>query len=439
MLASLKLEPSLNVPQARFIAMERKFKAFVAGFGSGKTFVGCAGLCKHFWEFPGVNAGYFAPTYGHIRDIFYPTIEEVVEPWGLNVKIAVSNKEAHIYEGKRYRGTIICRTMDKPGDIVGFKIGHALIDELDIMKVPKAQVAWTKIIARMRYKVDGLRNGIDVTTTPEGFKFVYKQFVKDLRDQPESRQWYGLVQASTYDNAANLPADYIPSLRQSYSAQLIDAYLDGKFVNLASGSVYPEFSRTQNYTDAHMQPGEPLHIGMDFNVLNMTAIICVVRDGLPLVVGELTKVRDTPAMCKLLKERFPDRVLTIYPDASGQNTSTKNANESDHTLLRQAGFIVTVNGRNPSVRDRINAMNGMLLNAEGQRRMMINTDLCPALTECLEQQCYDTNSEPDKGSGFDHANDALGYFITMRYPIMHKKIVQAAPIPTTHHFNKARR
>jgi hypothetical protein len=68
--------------------------------------------------------------------------------------------------------------MEKPGSIVGFKIGNAMVDELDVMVAAKAQQAWRKIIARMRYKVDGLRNGIDVTTTPEGFKFVYQQFVK---------------------------------------------------------------------------------------------------------------------------------------------------------------------------------------------------------------------------------------------------------------------
>ncbi|MEA1186269.1 hypothetical protein U9C94_22760, partial [Escherichia coli] len=42
--------------------------------------------------------------------------------------------------------------------------------------------SWRKIIARMRYKIGGLRNGIDVTTTPEGFKFVYEQFVKAVRE-----------------------------------------------------------------------------------------------------------------------------------------------------------------------------------------------------------------------------------------------------------------
>lgn len=235
------ISPTLNIPQARFLAMQHKFKAYVAGFGSGKTWVGCGGICKGMWEHPKINQGYFAPTYPQIRDIFYPTIEEVAFDWGLSVIINEGNKEVHFYEGRRYRGTTICRSMEKPGSIVGFKIGNAMVDELDVMAAAKAQQAWRKIIARMRYKVDGLRNGIDVTTTPEGFKFVYQQFVKAVREKPELSALYGLIQASTFDNAKNLPPDYISSLLSSYPDELIQAYLRGKFTNLNSGTIYHTF------------------------------------------------------------------------------------------------------------------------------------------------------------------------------------------------------
>ena len=88
--------------------------------------------------------------------------------------------------------------MEKPQTIVGFKIGNALIDELDVMPAKKAQLAWRKIIARMRYNVAGLRNGIDVTTTPEGFKFVYQQFAKAVR--PTSPCKYRRSRPTSYRN-----------------------------------------------------------------------------------------------------------------------------------------------------------------------------------------------------------------------------------------------
>lgn len=413
------INPILNIPQSQFLQLPHKFRAYVAGFGSGKTWVGCTGICAHFWRWPGINQGYFAPTYPQIRDIFYPTMEEVAETMGLRVEINESNKELHFYEGRRYRGTTICRSMEKPHTIVGFKVGNALIDELDVMKADKATLAWRKIIARMRYNEPGLRNGIDVTTTPEGFKFVYYQFVKAVREKPALANMYGLIQASTYDNAKNLPDDYIESLRESYPPQLIEAYLNGQFVNLASGSVYPDFDRRLNHSSAVEAENEPLHVGLDFNVLNMTATINVIRDDLPITVGELTAVRDTPTMAKMLKERFKDKghSVTIYPDASGQNTSSKNAAESDLSILKSYGFTVRVNNSNPAVRDRVNAVNAMILNDKLERRWKINTDRCPVTTEALEQQAYDKNGEPDKKTGHDHPNDAQGYFLVNRWPI----------------------
>lgn len=420
----MTISPTLNIPQSQFLQLPHKFKAYVAGFGSGKTYVGCAGIAAHFWQHPKIDQGYFAPTYPQIRDIFYPTMEEVAFTMGLRTKLKSSDHEVDVYEGRKYRGTVICRSMEKPETIVGFKIGHALVDELDVMNVVKAQTAWRKIIARMRYNVPGLKNGIDVTTTPEGFKFVHQQFVKAVRDKPELAGLYGLIQASTYDNEANLPSDYISSLFASYPPQLIAAYLNGQFTNLTSGSVYPDFNRKLNNTGEVIKPGEALMVGMDFNVNNMTACINVIRDGLPLTLAERVKVRDTPAMAKILKEDFKDKghIVRIFPDASGQNTSSKNASESDLSILRQAGFIIEVDSVNPSVKDRVNAYNAMILNGEGRRRWLINTDLCPTTTEALEQQVWAPSGDPDKKSGHDHPNDANGYFIVKRYPIQSKQL-----------------
>lgn len=421
------ISPTLNVPQAQFLAMPHKFKAYVAGFGSGKTWVGCGGICKGMWEHPRINQGYFAPTYPQIRDIFYPTVEEVAFDWGLKVQINESNKEVHFYAGRQYRGTTICRSMEKPATIVGFKIGNALVDELDVMPALKAQQAWRKIIARMRYKVDGLRNGIDVTTTPEGYKFVYQQFVKAVRDKPELAALYGLVQASTFDNEANLPDDYIPSLLASYPPELIKAYLRGQFTNLTSGTIYHQFDRKLNNCPDEERPGEPLFIGMDFNVGKMAAIVHVKREGLPRAVRELVKVYDTPAMIKRIQEEFwryeggryvASRQIYIYPDASGDSRKSNCASLTDIAQLREAGFSVMVNAANPPVKDRINSMNAMFCNALGERRYLVNVQRCPVYTESLEQQVWDKNGEPDKKADNDHPNDGGGYFIVKDYPIV---------------------
>ena len=52
----------LNIPQANFLNLPHKYKAYAAGFGLGKTFVGCMGIYMHCWQWPGISQGYFAPT-----------------------------------------------------------------------------------------------------------------------------------------------------------------------------------------------------------------------------------------------------------------------------------------------------------------------------------------------------------------------------------------
>lgn len=406
---------SLNVPQAQFANMPHKFAAFVAGFGSGKTVVGCAKQLVHYGRYPRVNQGYFAPTYSLIRDIFYPTIEEVAHGLGFRVKARTGDKEVDIYRNGAYYGTTICRTMDNPANIIGFKIGRALVDELDVLKAEKAKQAWSKIIARLRWPDDlhDIANGIDVTTTPEGFRHTYNLF------KHEPTKSYGLVQASTYQNALNLPKGYIESLFETYPAHLVRAYILGLFVNLTSGSVYPNFDRFKNASFEVADDSEALHIGMDFNVGRMAAVVHVERGDDVHAVDEFYKLRDTPDMIREISERYPDRRINVYPDSSGKNTSSKSASESDIGLLDQAGFHTYYESQNPRVKDRIAAMNRQFGDAQHAPGYYVNTSWCPNYTQCLEQQAYnEITGAPEKSNDVDHLPDAGGYYIAFNRPII---------------------
>ena len=412
----------VNKPQGKFLALDHKFRGFVGGFGTGKTWVGCAGTNIHFLQHPKVAQGYFAPTYPHIRDIYFPTVEEVAFHFGLRVQIREANKEVHTFNGGRYIGTTICRSLDKPENIIGFKIGRGHLDEFDLLEPRKAKLAWRKVIARLRWQDDAVKNGADITTTPEGFKETHRLFVEEVSAKPELAKSYGLVQASTYDNEANLPDDYIQSLIDTYPKELIEAYLDGQFVNLTSGTIYRSFNRNTHNSTQTVIGDETLRIGMDFNVGKMAATVYVVRNIAPFegwhAVAEFKDLFDTPDMIKALNNRFPNNHKIIYPDASGGNRSTNNASESDLSLLRQAGFEVRVNTTNPAVKDRIMSVNKQF--QDGQ--LFVNVRECPTVAKCLEQQAYDDNGEPDKKSGFDHQNDATGYPIAFEFPIEHNRV-----------------
>jgi hypothetical protein len=255
-----------------------------------------------------------------------------------------------------------------------------------------------------------------------------------------------LFRAKTADNAANLPPDYIPNLKASYPSNQIAAYLDGEFVNLTSGSVYPEFDRLLNGSAETIRKDEPLHIGMDFNVGKMAAVVHVLRDGDPHAVDEIHGVLDTPAMIASIKARYEGHSILVYPDASGGSRKSNNASESDIALLRAARFAVLVNPSNPAVKDRVLAMNQMICSvAEDvtnplgmemrgdkpvRRRYRVNTDKCPVLVECLEKQAYDKNGEPDKSGDLDHPNDAAGYFVAYRFPVKSRGIQRIAVVGT---------
>lgn len=415
-------ELKLSNSQARFLNLPHKYRAYVGGFGSGKTFSGCLDLGIFAAKHRGVPQGYFAPTYPLIRDIFYMTMAEAWEILGLSagrtdftVDIKDSNKEVHLYIGKEHYGTIICRTMDKPANIVGFKIARALVDEIDVMPEDKAEQAWNKIIARLRYRVPGEVNGIGITTTPEGFKFAYKRFKKNRTES------YGMVQASTYENQEYLPDDYIQSLKESYPANLIEAYLNGEFVNLVGSTVYNQFDRKLNDSIEVDDGKSSLLISMDFNVTKMAAVVFKYKaiGGKKTLhaIDEFKDLYDTVDMIEHIKMKYPDRDVTVYPDASGKNRKTVGADISDIKLLKNAGFRVRAKDSNPRVKTRVNSVNAMLCNALGERKLFVNTYACPSLTECLEQQIYNDKGEPDKTAGVDHMNDAFGYIVAYEHGI----------------------
>ena len=423
MQVKLNLDFKANIPQAKFLNLPHKYKAFVAGYGTGKSLIGAVSSCSHYWNTPKVNQGYFAPTYPQIRDIYFPTIDEAAFWMGLRADIKEGNKEVHIYNGRFYKGTTICRSMERPATIIGFKIGHAHVDELDVMETVKAREAWRKIIARLRYNDSNVLNGADVTTTPEGFRETYRLFVENVINKPELKSSYGLIQASTYDNEKNLPDDYIQSMIDTYPSEMIDAYLRGQFVNLRAGTVYRSYNRVTHNSNETIQPKDILRIGMDFNVMKMAATIYVVRDNGWHAVAELKDLYDTPDMIRVIKERWGEHRIIVYPDATGKNREANNASLSDISLLQQAKFEVKHRGTNPAVKDRVMSTNKQF----EVGALWVNAKACPTVASNFEQQAYDANGEPDKKSGHDHQNDASTYPIVYEFPIA-KRILQRVQI-----------
>jgi len=397
----------LSEPQSRFMMSTAKSVAAVAGFGSGKTEVGMFRMIATMKDYPGYNMLYLAPTIPLIKDIWYPKIESYLTEQGIPFKINRSENTIHIHG----YGSVFCRSMEHPHRIIGFEVLDAFIDELDVLPEEKALEAWRKAKARCRQKAPK-KNQMYVTTTPEGFKATYELFKKNPIPGSE------LIQMSTYSNAHNLPDDYIDELRANYPAQLIEAYINGEFVNLVAMPVWNEYDREENSSNELIQSTDNLMVGMDFNVGRGCAIIYVHRGDNLHAVDEVFNSYDTPDTIRVLKERYPLHSITVYPDASGSSRKSVNATISDIATLRQAGFKVKANKKNPNIKDRVMATNKMLCNGLGERTLFVNIDKCPNFSDALEQQVYDQNGLPEKGHGkFDDMTDAGTYPIAFLYPI----------------------
>ena len=404
--------------QARFIMSSAPSVAAIAGFGSGKTHGNWIKIFKWLNDYPGVPMGYFAPTYALIRDIFIPEVEEFCQAHGIKSRFSKSESKLYV----QGYAPVYCRSMMNPETIVGFKIGHAAVDEIDILSMTKAWEAWRKIKARCRIKLypigmkkkreNEVHNQMALSSTPEGYKFAFQAFKKNPLRYSE------LYQMSTYDNEYNLSANYIEELKQNYPKQLIEAYINGVFTNLTSGRVWIGYDRILNRSNEEWDGREPVILGMDFNVSRGCVVIYVKRTTGFHAVDEIYNTADTPASVKIIDDRYADVPISVIPDATGKNRKSVNATISDITLLKQANYRVIKNESNPNVKDRVMATNALFCNGLGERRLYVNDDLCPRLADALEQQVYDNNGQPEKGEGKqDDITDAASYPIAKLFPI----------------------
>lgn len=409
---------TVTEPQERFLLSEAKHPAFIAGFGSGKSeIMSCAAMGDAAHSATAL-IGLYAPTYDLVRLITAPRICAKLSEQGIPHKW--NKSESVVYTSWPRFGDFLMRTMDNPERIVGYETYRAHVDEIDTLKTDKANDAWNKIVARNRQRPEGIKrpfNRVSAYSTPEGFKFVYNKWVKD------PAEGYELFQAPTYSNPY-LPDDYVDNLRATYPGELIEAYIEGRFVNLTSGSVYRSYDRETQRSTETLQPKEAIMLGMDFNVGNMSACAFVLRGLNWHCVDELKGGADTPSMIATMKDRYAGHHITVYPDASGKNASSKGASLSDIGLLRKAGYAIRAKASNPRVKDRVLAVN---MGFESGR-VFVNPDTCPETSRCLEQQPYDKNGEPDKTTGLDHQNDAFGYPIAYAMPVV-KPTMTAAPLP----------
>ena len=374
-----------------------------AGYGAGKT----RSLASKAVALAIANQGFIGivmePTGPLIRDIWQNDFDDFLEAYDIPYSFRASPLAEYVLHLPGGDTKILCRSFENWTRCIGINAAWCLADEIDTVPPSIANKAFPKILGRLRA---GNVRQFAAASTPEGFRWMWNTFgTEEAKQRPDRR----LIKMRTVDNP-HLPQDFIERLKANYDPSLLQAYLNGEFTNLTTGQVYDRFDRAKHViTDIPNVEDEPLRIGVDFNISNMSAVIAVRLGNQLLLIDEVSGAHDTDALAQEIRRRFPDRRIYAYPDASGGNRSP-NASQTDIQIRESYGFTNHSPRSNPPVRDRVAAVQALLENGKGEVRLQVAAN-CKRTIECLELQSYTEKGDPDKDAGYDHMNDGLGYLV----------------------------
>jgi hypothetical protein len=286
--------------------------------------------------------------------------------------------------------------------------------------------AWDEVVRPMLSTAQGHALFIG---TGKGYNHFYDGWLAGQPDgDPETKSWL----YTTLDGG-NVPPHEIERAKRELDPRTYRQEYEATFESFG-GRVYYSFDRKASVKSCPYDPNKDLHVGMDFNVNPMTAVLFQVQPN-----GEIWQIHEiqipssnTFEMCQELKRRYARqyqpqgqqlRHIHIYPDPAGAQRRTSAQGETDISILRKEGFTVLAMSSHPLVRDRINVVNALFENAAGERRLFVDAS-CKKSIEAFERLSFkEGTSDPDKTQTFlsdnsttlDHVCDAAGYFCFTKF------------------------
>lgn len=267
----------------RFLNSRAKIQIIGGGFGNGKTAATCVKVVKIMKEYPGANALIARSTFPKLND----TIKQEFKKWCPPSLIDSfpqsknSDNTAKLTNGGRINFRYIAQqgkqAESTTSNLLSATYDVAAIDQIEDPEIVEKD--FYDILGRMRG--NAVYRGDDPTmpktgprwlllTTNPTANWVYRrivmpyhrylasgEIVDDLlceRDE-EGRpiiidgkpiMMMELFEGSTYENKANLGADFIKTLESTYRGQMKDRFLLGKWASY-EGLVYPEFDELTHF------------------------------------------------------------------------------------------------------------------------------------------------------------------------------------------------
>lgn len=390
---------NLTKPQSKIFLDDSRFRVVVAGRRFGKTALSTVELIvasvkgreKHVW--------YVAPTYKAAKEIAWDMlINEIPRDF-----IAKTN-ETSLTVTLKNGSTISLKGAEKPDNLRGRSLDFVVLDEFADMR-PEA---WFEVL---RPSLSDRKGSALFIGTPKGRNHFYDLWTRGV----DKEAGWSSYQFTTIEGG-NVSQSEIEQAKRDLDERTFNQEYQAQFVNY-SGIIYYNFSREESVRKT-VDISDTLHIGMDFNLDPMSAVIATRNgDALHIIDEIVIYGSNTDEMVDEILTRYPKQRLFVYPDPASRQRKTSAGGRTDLSILQNAGFTVKVRNSHTSIRDRINAVNSRLKSTDGIRHVYIDPK-CKQVIQSLERQVYkEGTSQPDKDSGFDHMNDALGYLIDFLYPI----------------------
>lgn len=386
--------------QRRWWDLDTFFRLMIGGYGSGKTYIGALRSIYLSYINRPLAGMYVSPTWSLSNKTIVETLKQILGRSEIDYTFNQQKGEFNIHG---WGGRIMLGSGDKPSSLTGVNLAWAGIDEPFIQR----KEVFDQMVARVRHP-EATHREIFLTGTPEGLSgWGYKLTNRTDID-------LGIINGSTLDNLY-LPDEYKNNLLSAYSKEQIDAYVHGKFVNLTQGRVYKEFDRTKHVVPRPdlQHSGLPVEIGQDYNVDYASAIAYYKGADFIHVFKEYRLMNSTTYdMAELIRKDFPN--VTVISDASG-SARKSSAVKSDHSIMRDAGFVLKVHRRNPAVRDRVNSVNKLIRDGN------FSCENTPNLVMDMEMNVWRLGDIDKRDATQSHLSDCLGYVSHWHFPSVIKR------------------
>lgn len=417
-----------------FLEKQKRFFAVVCSRGWGKSYLGATTAVSAVHELmmlppwvPNKRVYIVAPTHDDVTEIYYDIINYDL---GMEHVALRSSRDRGKFTFP-HNVTLHLVSYESVSRIRGKGVYFLVWDEIsECYKKRHPRSVWEGIIEpamRTRWgKQRAKQYGAPMPAralfigTPRGYNFLYTLFNK--RESNDEWQSYKF----DYTTSPYLDPSEIEELRaeldpiefaSEYGANFEDSGYNLFYCFDRKAHVKPELE--------DLKKDEDVHFCMDFNVGIQATSVFALRAGRMEFLHEFKGHPDTETLAINLAERFKGHKLYAYPDPTGSaNKTSAKMGATDHSILKDHGFIVRARKRSPPLVDSTAAVNRKLKKANGQMEMFFHPRV-KGLIESVERTKWldrDLDSATiDKSENIEHFSDGVRYATEWLFPIAHSK------------------